>query len=184
MNRCWQAVLLAIAGAELVYLNRTLGDIKQENRQLTERVDHLETEVGRIVSTAERISFTARDLDCLTANVYWESLVEDDVGRLAVATVTINRVKSGRWGHDVCGVVYARRQFSWTWGKRQPKQRPNLSAWQHCRGLALAVLNGTRVQGVQNSQFYHADYIAQPGWARDQYRTAQLGHHVFYSQAN
>jgi hypothetical protein len=70
------------------------------------KLDTLKTtnEVARqgFVSAADR----ARQLDCLTRNIYWESATEPFEGKVAVAQVTINRVESGRFAPDICGVVY------------------------------------------------------------------------------
>ena len=76
-------------------------------------------EVARqgFVSAADR----AKQLDCLTRNIYWEAATEPFEGKVAVAQVTINRVASGRFAPDICGVVYQKNviydrvicQFSW-----------------------------------------------------------------------
>ena len=90
-------------------------------------------EVARqgFVSTADR----ARQLDCLTRNIYWESATEPFEGKVAVAQVTINRVESGRFASDICGVVYQKNvvydkvicQFSW-FCDGSSKIRPHLSS--------------------------------------------------------
>jgi len=62
-----------------------------------------------------------KQLDCLTRNIYWESATEPFEGKVAVAQVTINRVASGKFAPDICGVVYQKNiiaervicQFSW-----------------------------------------------------------------------
>ena len=69
------------------------------------------------VSAADR----AKQLDCLTRNIYWEAATEPFEGKVAVAQVTINRVETGRFAPDICGVVYQKNivydkvicQFSW-----------------------------------------------------------------------
>ena len=61
-------------------------------------------EVARqgFTSAAER----TKQLECLTRNIYWESASEPFEGKVAVAQVTINRVASGKFASDICGVVY------------------------------------------------------------------------------
>ena len=69
------------------------------------------------ISAADR----AKQLDCLTRNIYWEAATEPFEGKVAVAQVTINRVETGRFAPDICGVVYQKNviydkvvcQFSW-----------------------------------------------------------------------
>ena len=46
-----------------------------------------------------------QQVECLAENMYFEAAYEPKVGQIAVAFVTINRVKSGRFEHDICGVV-------------------------------------------------------------------------------
>ena len=59
------------------------------------------------VSAADR----TKQLDCLTKNIYWEAATEPFEGKVAVAQVTMNRVDSGRFGNDVCGVVYQKTNY-------------------------------------------------------------------------
>ena len=44
-------------------------------------------------------------VECLAQNIYYEAGYEPEKGQLAVAFVTINRVKSGHFEDDICGVV-------------------------------------------------------------------------------
>jgi spore germination cell wall hydrolase CwlJ-like protein len=58
-----------------------------------------------------------RELKCLADNIYYEAGNQSTQGKLAVAAVTINRVKSPKFPKSVCAVVYQRTkrvcQFSW-----------------------------------------------------------------------
>ena len=85
------------------------------------KLNHLRSELAAqdqvVVTAAER----TKQLDCLTKNIYWEAASEPFEGKVAVAQVTMNRVKNGRFGDGVCGVVYQKNviyqkvicQFSW-----------------------------------------------------------------------
>ena len=59
-----------------------------------------------------------KQLYCLAKNVYFEAASEPFDGKVAVAMVTMNRVKHNDFPNDVCSVVYERNkrtcQFSWT----------------------------------------------------------------------
>ncbi len=48
----------------------------------------------------------ARQLRCLTQNIYWEAASEPFEGKVAVAQVTLNRANSGKFPNDICAVVY------------------------------------------------------------------------------
>lgn len=89
--------------------------------------------------------------ECLARAMYFESNRSSDAGMLAVGTVVMNRVRSGRYGATVCEVVGAPRQFA-----PGVLTRPMAdSGAPRARRVADAVLAGRRHPGVQNAQFFH-----------------------------
>lgn len=136
------------------------------------------------VSAADR----ARQLDCLTRNIYWESATEPFEGKVAVAQVTINRVASGRFAPDICGVVYQKNvvydrvicQFSW-FCDGSSKIRPIYPAhWKESEEVAKKVLlEGFRLPSVKDALYFHADYV-NPRWGKPQ--VAKFGRHIFYAE--
>ena len=58
-----------------------------------------------------------KDLTCLAKNIFFEAANEPEEGKVAVGLVTLNRVRDGRFGSSVCGVVDQRT--SWV----VPKER-------------------------------------------------------------
>ena len=58
-----------------------------------------------------------KQVSCLAENIYFEAAHEPLEGKHAVGFVTINRVQSGNYANDICGVVQQRDgnlcQFSW-----------------------------------------------------------------------
>jgi spore germination cell wall hydrolase CwlJ-like protein len=145
------------------------------------RMDMLEEKIDEVIQTKEHVKYTKNDLDCLTRNIYYEAGVESQVGKFAVAHVTINRLKTGHWGDSICKVVYAKKQFSWTLAKKLP--RPDSKLWAESESVARKVLAGHRVRGLKRSLYYHAVYITDPKWADPKYQSGQIGRHVFYNQA-
>ena len=148
------------------------------------RVSNLADKVDAIVdivNTNDTIKYTPADRDCLTKNIYYEAGVEKVEGKYAVAHVTVNRLKSGRYGKNICEVVYSPKQFSWTLKKKLPK--PNAKLWAESREVAVNVLNGARVKDLDRSMFYHADYIKTPKWVDHKQYITQIGQHKFYNQA-
>jgi spore germination cell wall hydrolase CwlJ-like protein len=73
--------------------------------QAQERLDNL---VGVIVSPIIDINVSSKDVDCLANNIFYESANEPEEGKVAVAMVTINRVRDGRFGKSICAVVEQR----------------------------------------------------------------------------
>ena len=142
-------------------------------------------EVARqgFISVADR----TRQLDCLTRNIYWESATEPFEGKVAVAQVTINRVASGKFAPDICGVVYQKNiiaervicQFSWMCDGSSKTKPIYPAQWKESEEVAKKVLlEGFRLPSVKNALYFHADYI-QPQWGKPQ--VAKFGRHIFYA---
>ena len=135
------------------------------------------------VSAADR----TRQLDCLTRNIYWESATEPFEGKVAVAQVTINRVASGKFASDICGVVYQKNvvaervvcQFSWMCDGSS-KVRPIYPAhWKESEEVAKKVLlEGFRLPSMKNALYFHADYV-KPQWGKPE--VGKFGRHIFYA---
>ncbi len=89
--------------------------------------------------------------ECLARAMYFESNRSSDAGMLAVGTVVMNRLKSGRYGSTVCQVVGAPKQFAPGVLTRPMTDRGAPRA----RRMADIVLSGKRHPGVQNAQFFH-----------------------------
>lgn len=134
------------------------------------------------VSTADR----TRQLDCLTRNIYWEAASEPFEGKVAVAQVTMNRVASGQFGEDVCGVVYQKNnylgkiicQFSWVC-EATHKIRPIYPAlYRESEEVAKKVLlENFRLSTMRDALYFHGDYVS-PNWGKK--KISQIGRHIFY----
>lgn len=118
------------------------------------------------------------DLICLAKNIYYEARGESQRGKLAVAQVTLNRVENKNYHNTICGVVYAKNQFSWTFDRTLT--RPYGQAWLNALELAAYVLD----EGIAIPNFralhFHAKSIT-PAWSKTRVRIAQIGGHVFYN---
>ncbi len=118
------------------------------------------------------------EMRCLATAVYYESKGEPLEGQLAVAQVILNRVESGRFAPSICGVVYQRGQFSFTWDGRS--DRPAESAmWRTAQAIAVVAATDNWREIVPNATHFHAARVA-PGWGRLK-RVAAVGNHVFYA---
>ena len=123
-----------------------------------------------------------RELKCLADNIYFEAGNQSTQGKLAVAAVTINRVKSPKFPKSVCSVVYQRTkrvcQFSWVCeGKKTVRSAQQYS---ESKKVAEKVLLSGANHGIlgRNVLFYHADYV-NPRWNLK--RVAKIGDHIFYA---
>ena len=158
-----------------------LGTILYRAETRMDRIEQRIDKLDAIVQTNQQVKYTAKDVDCLTKNIYYEAGVESRTGKYAVANVTVNRLKAGQWGDNVCKVVYAKKQFSWTLQKKLPT--PNKKLWEESKGIAVEVLHGTRVVGLQQSLYYHATYIKSPKWVEPAEHVLTVGQHKFYNRA-
>lgn len=128
----------------------------------------------------------ARQMRCLAEAVYFESRSEPEAGQAAVAQVVLNRVRSGIFPTDVCGVVYQDRnrpfacQFSFACeGKSLRIEEPG--AWAVATRIAQEVVSGVNYNArVAEALNYHATYV-YPFWAPSLRRVDKIGMHVFYA---
>lgn len=126
-----------------------------------------------------------REQKCLAEAIYFESRSEPEDGQAAVAQVVLNRVKSGLYPTNICGVVYQNRhkykacQFSFACeGRSLAVTEPG--PWSTAQRIAREVLEGESYNAaVGTSTHYHANYVA-PYWSRKLKRTDQIGRHIFY----
>ena len=126
-----------------------------------------------------------REQRCLAEAVYFEARSEPEEGQAAVAQVVLNRVKSGLYPGNVCGVVYQNRhrymgcQFSFACEGKSLRITDGPS-WQSATRIASAVIAGrTYLSEVGGATHYHADYV-KPGWSRRLKKMDVIGRHIFY----
>lgn len=94
---------------------------------------------------------SALDRECLARAMYFESNRTSEDGMLAVGTVVANRVKSGRYGPSICGVVGQHRQFA----PGVMSRSMTGEAADRARRVAEAVLSGKRHPSVREAMFFH-----------------------------
>lgn len=113
-------------------------------------------------------------------NVYWEARSQSIAGQVAVAQVTMQRVKSSDYPNDVCSVVYQHKQFSWYWdGKSDVPEESE--AWNRAQMVAEGVISGSGHSDLEGVTHYHALYV-KPYWAKYMTMVAQIEDHIFYIQ--
>lgn len=127
-----------------------------------------------------------REQRCLAEAVYFEARSEPEAGQAAVAQVVLNRVKSGLYPTNVCGVVYQNRhrfmgcQFSFAC-EGKSLRITDAASWQTATRVAQSVIEGrTYLSEVGAATHYHADYV-RPGWSRRLRKMDVIGRHIFYT---
>lgn len=122
--------------------------------------------------------------ECLRKAIYFEARGENLKGQFAVAEVILNRVDSGRYPADVCGVVNERGnggcQFSYTCdGKTDAMRDPE--AIDRAGRIARVMLDGAPRLLTNGATYFHAANV-RPDWSRRFAQTAVIGAHSFYRQ--
>jgi spore germination cell wall hydrolase CwlJ-like protein len=138
---------------------------------------------------AERLNLDGRQRakseKCLAEAIYFESRGEPKRGQIAVAQVVMNRVFSGFYPNNVCGVVYqnAHRklacQFTFACdGIPDKVEEPDM--WEQAKEISRDMLDGKLwLPEIGHSTHYHA-YWVHPSWVNEMKRIYKIGVHSFY----
>jgi spore germination cell wall hydrolase CwlJ-like protein len=127
------------------------------------------------------MQLTEHDLHCIATAVYTEVNTQSLEEKLGVIHVIMNRVRSKRFGRDVCEVVYARGQFigveNYVNGKQAP---PDQKIFLETQLLVLDTLVFKKYANpVANSLYFHDDSIdMQFIWNKK--KVVHIGRMVFY----
>jgi spore germination cell wall hydrolase CwlJ-like protein len=119
---------------------------------------------------------------CLALNVYKEARSEPFDAMVAVAQVTINRGKLQN--KDLCDIVFAKKQFSWTNketrdGKVLSKFVPDFNEKAWAQSLQAA-LSATRTSDATRGALFYHRYDVRPYWSYNMQYAGRWGAHVFY----
>ncbi len=146
------------------------------------------------IKTTAELRIDPQELNCMSKNIYFEAAVESTAGKLAVAQVTMNRVKSSSYPDTICDVVYEgkhtpngfpvrdRCQFSWYCDGKgdEPRETP---AWKDSQAIAEYVIRTPSLIDITDgSTHYHADYIDAPRWAYQKKKLVKIDTHIFYKK--
>ena len=164
---------------------RTMAKLEQQqeaNSLLIAQLNDMSHRMEFLELSYDKKQKVMRDVECLAKNIYFEAGSEPRAGKIAVAEVTMNRVKSRQFPRTVCGVVYQKVrntcQFSWVCQGKQTIR--SQSAWRESLKIAENMLISKRQYGIiGNAMYFHADYV-DPAWAEEKKIIAQIGRHIFY----
>jgi len=175
----------ALAYTVLVFTGIVLA-LMMVTKVTSAKMDYLRVQNSSVITVATAAD-RERELKCLAQNIYYEAGFEPFEGKVAVAQVTLNRVESGKFPADVCGVIFQKGliydkvicQFSWYCENAGTRKPVNPVAYQESMIVAKKVLlEGFRLPSLENALFYHADYVS-PRWGLE--KIAVIGRHIFYS---
>ena len=129
--------------------------------------------------------------ECLAENIYFEARNQGFAGWVAVAQVTLNRVKDTRFPNTICEVVKQgltyesgfpirdKCQFSW-YCDGIPDEIHQKQLYSKILAFSEMMLAKENVLDITDgATHYHADYV-KPDWAKTKTRTTEIGDHIFY----
>lgn len=151
------------------------------------------------------------ELTCLACNIYHEARDQPEQGQLAVAMVTLNRLRTADFPKSICEVVWEKgrdhrtgrtvAQFSWTLDDR-PDRVTEPAAWEKAKALASRALATLAPSGAPpgappgaaagpmsipdpsiGALYFHADSVT-PDWSADRglRLVTRIGNHLFYAR--
>lgn len=127
------------------------------------------------------IRVTNKELNCLALNIYFESRGEPILGQKAVAWVTLNRLKSKKYAKTICGVVYQKGQFSWTFDglSDRPKSKKQWDASLRIARLVVQEFERGKLDPTHGATMFHAKHV-HPQWKKKYKMVLRIGNHIFY----
>ena len=149
---------------------------------------------SRVLSPAQQLGLEgkprARAGKCLADAIYFEARGEPFKGQQAVAQVVMNRVFSGVYPNDVCGVVYQNAgrhlacQFTFACEGKDLNRIDEPDMWEQAKLISRDMLDGKIwLAEVGHATHYHA-YWVHPSWVHEMARLNHLGVHTFYRPLN
>lgn len=141
--------------------------------------------------------FRQEQIDCLAQNIYFEARGESQRGQMAVAQVTINRVKSKEFSGTICHVVHEKHyvlgswhcQFSWVCNKKVKQEAIDQNAYKVALEIATKAYDGYLVANtvpnvVSTATFYHTHKVNHFVGGKRAIIIANIDNHVFYKVAS
>lgn len=114
--------------------------------------------------------------ECMTRVMYFESNRSSEEGMVAVGTVVMNRVNSGKYPTTVCGVVGQKNQFA-----PGVLSKPMGAGRELAEATARKVMRGARHGGVgRNALFFHTAGYSYP--YNNMHYVAIAGGNAFYEK--
>jgi len=128
---------------------------------------------GERISTSSKVNISEAEIDLLARIVRAEAQSEPFEGKVAVASVVLNRVDSPKFPNTIRDVIYQRGQF-------QPVSNGEINkpADKESRRAVYAALSDMRKIAKDSLFFYNPD-VASNRWLDSRETAVVIGQHVF-----
>lgn len=127
-------------------------------------------------SDGKNYNITNKDIILMAQIVYAESRGEPYDGKVGVAAVILNRMKSGKYPPSIEGVIKQKNAFSCI-----NNGKISVTPTESCYNAVFDALEGT--DPTNNALFFYNPKIATCGWMQGikKEHTKTIGNHVFFS---
>lgn len=125
-------------------------------------------------STTNSSGISNKDLYLLSCCIYGEARGESYTGKVAVAAVVLNRVRSSKFPNTISGVIYQAGAFTCV-----ADGQINLGTNDECTRAAQDALNGW--DPSCGALYYYNPVTATSSWIRNRPILVTIGRHVFCS---
>jgi spore germination cell wall hydrolase CwlJ-like protein len=132
-------------------------------------------------------NYDAEDRDYLIRTIVFEAADESEEGKIAVAYVILNRIKSGGWGDSIKDVVTSPWQFEPWMTRREEMEKlsPDAPSYKNAAQIADAVLAGQVPDPTAGAMYFLNPTVVRerrggslPSWAQGEGQP--IGNHTFY----
>jgi len=173
--------LSLLLGKELYQASVRYKNLEYELYDNQKSADDIIKELRKKLS---HVDFVRAETECLAKNIYFEAHTESIEGKLAVATVTMNRVQSHIFPRTVCGVVLDQSskgcQFSWVCDGKTDIIHDRRGYIESVKIAEDVLLSNRRSRIISPEvMYYHANYV-EPKWAKTMKLFTTIGAHLFY----
>jgi spore germination cell wall hydrolase CwlJ-like protein len=137
---------------------------------------------GEWISWAAPAAPDVRQVKCMAEAIYFEAGNEPMAGRIAVAKVVLNRMNSGIYPQNACGVVYQRNHqqagCQFTWACRKNNRIVSQALYDEALVIAESVMMGFHADASNGALSFNN----RPCKDKRLVKTAQIGGHYFYKR--
>jgi spore germination cell wall hydrolase CwlJ-like protein len=147
----------------------------------------VEAEIKPALTAGIIPNYDAEDRDYMIRTIVFEAAGEPDEGKIAVAYVILNRIKSGGWGDSIKDVVTSPWQFEPWMTRREEMEKlsPDAPSYKNAAQIADAVVAGQVPDPTGGATHFLNPTIVRerrggslPSWAQGEGQP--IGNHTFY----
>ena len=122
------------------------------------------------------------DLNCIAIAIYAEAHTQSVEAKYGVAQVILNRLRNGKFGDDVCDIVYAHGQFHGVWDiAKGIHEYPSNEDLLKEKLIAHAVYFHKVPNVIGNTTYYfHDDSIGKPMAWSSKSKKVKINNLIFY----